>query len=213
MTIRDSRNSAKTFGAEPTLKDKKLLSIPESVFAYLTQQEVRTAVNLLASKKKPPVPEEVRWNDLESFYRGVLSMQQVQAEFAMTLAKLWQETWGQVDIDWSSGSPQEPGEDGSLDVGEIWRENCFTRVFGKDVFVCHLCSYATYDEGLQLGFAIWKGEDDKKILKKMEVEGWEYDDEFGYMWTTADLRPREREMDLLPLVEAARNAEDVWRNL
>jgi hypothetical protein len=182
-----------------------MLQIPESVVAYSKQSEVRTAVGLLNAKKRPEVPEDLQWSEIETYYRAVLAMHQVQAEFAIVLANVWDVTWGSLDPSWEAGTPQDPGEGGKFDVAHVFSEECFTRVFRRSPYSVELCAAAFGNAGLQLGVGLWHG--NKKVLKEHTLDSWEYDDEYGYCWTAESLIPIDRQISLDPLTNAVAQAK------
>jgi hypothetical protein len=174
--------------------------MPASVLSYFTDKRTRMATDLLLAKKTPPVPEDVGWIELRGFYQANLAAKQIEAEHAIFLNELWEETCKPMASPWKPSEPHQQTEDCSTDIRTIWNESCFTREFLNDDYGCEIVTCVGRDEGIQVGYGLWhKGE---SLFENDPPTDWENPEEM--LWSPEGAVPIAAEIDLLTLRELAK---------
>ena len=116
-------------------------SLPESFAAYVSQRDVKAAVDHILNSKSLEVPADLDWEHLPDFHAAVLAAYQVRSDYATALHQLWNEVWQPVldssDIEIQALSIAETQEWSSThaDTGNAWKDEEFYRSFRKNSFL------------------------------------------------------------------------------
>lgn len=171
-----------------------MITVPPSVLAYHQQPDVTMAVDLLldadksaktARASKSPIAK-LGWNDVAPYYRACLAAHQTRAEFALLLEALWRAIWRDAPPSWCPLEPGDQREDMAIDVHTVWYECCFSRGFKKGSYALELSVYLEARGEVQLGIALWDG--DENLLQPKSLTDWEQEDS-GYFWTESQIVP------------------------
>lgn len=180
------------------------VDVPESVYAYFTDRRIRSAVDLLLSKGRPKVPEDIGWAELPAFYRAVAAARQTQSDLAVFLHEFWTATWEDMPRPWQAEYPSGAGQ--NVDMFDIWDNDHFTRTFKRDGMTCELSVYLDgAEEGIQIGFELLRG--NRSLVKTGDMQGWEQDS--NCFWSPENELPFSRCMDLKKLEGFVSKARDV----
>ncbi|WP_439571848.1 hypothetical protein [Sphingomonas sp.] len=176
-----------------------MLKVPESVLAYHQQPSVRAAVDLLLSKQRPAIPEDLGWGEMQSFYRACLAARQTQFEHAMLLEEMWRAVWPIPDRAWTPLPPHKPGRsDLSPDPANIW-EDSFGRRFVQPSLALELAVSLNDVTGFQLGIGMWRGKNDEENLLETEApDGWASEHGYDFIWTQHQIVPLSEDISLEP---------------
>lgn len=171
-----------------------MITVPESVLTYFEQSAVETAVDLLLTGKEPKVPDNLRWDEVASFYRACLAARQVQAEFALLTEELWRAIWHAAPTDWKPRAPADPERpDLGVGISTIWDEGCFSRRFEQRNCSLELTAGLWSNSGVQIGVALWdKG--DKILLDSSALLGWAQEG-YDMFWTQDEIAPLAKTID------------------
>ena len=170
-------------------------SLPESYAAYVTQKDVRTAIDHILDSKSLEVPSDLDWNQLPDFHAAVLAAYQVRSDYASALQGFWNEVWRPAlessDLQFEALSILESQEliGRYTDTKSIWNSKQFWRYYRKKKFL--VVPGVSLDIGTgQLW--IWLGD---KSLENSETEklllstsSWYIEEEeesglsYGYTW-------------------------------
>ena len=116
-------------------------TMPESYRAYCTDAAVRTAVDHILSSQNPKkplgLPVDIKWKELPTFHRAVLSAHQVRCEYSVFLIDLWNSLWQpsldtcefRTELECWSVAVTERWWNGKLDTNTLWEESWFVRGF------------------------------------------------------------------------------------
>lgn len=102
--------------------------LADSVRQYFKDPALQAGVDSIAAAGKLPV--DLRSPELVTFYEAWWSTQQVQAEYALDMARLWQMIWGVASV----GDLLDPGpskaedrDEGDLHPVKVWENEQFLR--------------------------------------------------------------------------------------
>ena len=194
-------------------------SLPESFAAYVSQRDVKAAVDHILNSKSLEVPADLDWEHLPDFHAAVLAAYQVRSDYATALHQLWNEVWQPIldssDIEIQALSIAETQEWSSThaDTGNAWKDEEFYRSFRKNSFLIILgVGLHSNEARLYLWLGDEQGENSKAeelSLPTSEASDWylegEGSDEWGY--TSEGLAPiRNRCVELDRLRAAAKRA-------
>ncbi len=176
------------------MTDASSLLLLDSVYQYLTQPRIRTAVDSVLDYGVKKLPPGLEWEELPQFYRAALAASSVQVEWALTLEDLWRRTWPATVAGWTALSVDvQNTRDLSAQVGvekcwdEGWFGRCFTRPairaaqprggrHADDPVVCLGVSLAL--EGVAIGLSL----DLESDVVNLELAGFGYDEEHEGWW-------------------------------
>ena len=186
-----------------------MVEIPEGLMAYFHNETICEAVNLLLSKKRPPLPDNVEWNDVPDFFRSVRAARQIQGDYAILLHEIWNAVWQPLPEPWYAYEPHEQSGEGVLDPGIIWDQNFALRYFEIEEreLYCELIVSAGIDGGVQIGFYLTKGEE---AALSSRIKGW--DREGDVFWSPAGLVELASSIALNPLKKFAQEAIEIINN-
>ena len=178
-----------------------MADVPESVVTYFTKPSVRTAIDLLGSGKRHRVPEALQWSEVPSFYSACLAARQTPVEYAILLAQLWNAIWQDGPNGWTACPPEPPmRRDLTIEIENIWAEECFTRCFTQDdrsveLSVC----ISGAQTGAQLGICFYDEHENPLCSDAFREVGWEFYAEYDTFWTPAGEVELSAKMELGPL--------------
>lgn len=188
------------------MMSNEMITVPDGLLSYFRDEGVCQAVDLLLSKRRPPVPDNLEWSDVPNFFRSVRAARQIQVDYAILLHDVWNAAWAPLPALWYAAKPHEQVGEGLLDPALIWDQSCALRFFsmeGRDLF-CELAVACDSEAGLQIGFNLTKGEN--SILPK-RIPGWERLEQT--FWSTAQLVRLGENICITPLKEYARQALEI----
>ena len=143
-------------------------SLPESFAAYVSQRDVKAAVDHILNSTSLEVPADLDWEHLPDFHAAVLAAYQVRSDYATALHQLWNEVWQPVldssDIEIQALSIAETQEWSSThaDTGNAWKDEEFYRSFRKNSFLIILgVGLHSTEARLYLWFGDEQGENSK----------------------------------------------------
>ena len=168
------------------------ISMPASVLSYFTDRPTEMATDLLLSKKRPTMPEDLAWEDLHAFYQASLAAKQIEAEHAIFLNDVWMEICQPLAAPWVPNEPHQQIADCAIDLGSIWKESCFTREFFNGEYSCEILTSIGKDEGIQIGYGLWH--DGENLLKSTPSPDWETPDDI--LWSPEGAVPINSNIDL-----------------
>lgn len=108
------------------------LSVPESVNAYITDQTLRGAIDVLLTRPASYFDTSLSVEEQRSYRRAWLAAQQVRVEYANFLQDLWTILWPECEIgvlpatSASAGKLEKNGYPSSS-IEAIWKYGGFTR--------------------------------------------------------------------------------------
>lgn len=178
---------------------RNTMSLPASVLSYFTDRPTEMATDLLLAKKRPSVPEDVAWKDLQAFYKASLAAKQIEAEHAIFLNEVWEKVCKPMPEPWMCHEPYQQTEDCAIDLASIWGERCFTREFFYADYGCEIATCIGKNEGIQIGFGLWH--DNDNLLESVPSAGWEEPDDI--LWSPEGAVPIDEEIDLKKLRQLA----------
>ena len=178
---------------------KATMSIPASVLTYFNDRPTKMAIDLLLTKKRPSVPEDVKWDELVSFYKAGLAAKQVETELAVLLCEVWAEVCRDMPPAWIGQQPHEQKKDCATDVAQVWEECCHTREYLKGDLSCEICVCIGKDVGFQVGYGLWQ--DGETLLGQSSPLGWEPPDEM--CWSPEEAVPLDETINLANLRDLA----------
>lgn len=185
-----------------------MVDIPAGLLAYFTDSKTEAAVDLLLSKQRPDVPDDVRWGDVPAYFRALRAARQIEADYAILLHEIWSAVWKPLTGSWAAKEPHEQVDDAFLDPRRIFGQNYALRVFERDKLWCELLVFVHKESGVQIGFNVFQGRTSK--LPKALAD-WEYED--GTHWSPANHVKLKRTLDLTPLRTYADDALKVIKSL
>lgn len=183
----------------PKSRHRNTMPLPASVLSYYTDRPTEMAADLLLAKKRPTVPEDVTWQDLQAFYKASLAAKQIEAEHGIFLNELWKEVCEPMPEPWTCHEPHQQAKDCAIDLASIWEEHCFTREFFNGEYGCEIVTCIGKNEGIQVGFGLWHEGDN--MLEGIPSEGWEDPDDI--IWSPEEAVPIVAEIDLQKLRQLA----------
>ena len=179
--------------------DRISMLMPASVLSYFIDRPTELATDLLLAKKRPIVPEDVSWLDLQAFYKASLAAKQIEAEHGIFLNQVWEKVCEPMPEPWECHEPHQQTEDCAIDLASIWGERCFTREFFYGDYGCVIATCIGKNEGIQIGFGLWHADDN--LLESIPSLGWEEPDDI--MWSPEGAVPIGEEIDLQRLRQLA----------
>ena len=182
-----------------------MIKVPANVLAYCLNEDVRGAVDLLLSKRRPSVPDDLKWGELEKFFRAIGAAQQVRVDMATFLDQIWRAVWTDLPNPWES----KPTDTQRLDLLSIWDDGVLRRTYTHKTsksLTCELLIFANHSEGVQVGIDLKKGKANA-FGKKEKPPGWEIYD--GCIWSPEKAVPITKTIDPEDLKPFARQARDL----
>lgn len=155
------------------------VTLPESVHRYCTDDRIRSAVDLLLSRKSPKMPDGLQWNEVQDFYRACLAAQQTQIEWALALESVWTAIFADQTVGWRPSSISQQTKDSSirLDVEYLWENGEFTRDLVRADHYLQALVELHSDNGLRIAMGLWSCDQliDVNVLSGFRViDGWLY---------------------------------------
>lgn len=184
-----------------------MVQISSGLLAYFNDNKTRAAVDLLLAKKRPPIPDDVRWNDVPDFFRAVRAARQIQADQAILLYEIWNAVWKPLTAPWKALAPHEQSDDGTLDPVSIWANGYLLRSFERDKLTSELIVYVDSEAGIQIGFNVFQNT--KPTLTKKILASWEYAD--GTFWSPSLPVGKRRDLNVGPLQSYTAEARKIIR--
>lgn len=175
------------------------MAMPASVLSYFTDRATRMATDLLLAKKRPILPEDIRWDDLRGFYKANLAAKQIEVEHAIFLGDLWEAVCQPMPSPWTFPQPHQQGDDCAMDLVSVWNESCFSREFFRGEWACEIVTCVGAEEGVQIGYGLWR--DGEPMLAAALSDDWESPDEI--LWSREGLIPLSPVIDLPALQNLA----------
>ena len=173
-------------------------SLPESFAAYVSQRDVKAAVDHILDSKSLEVPADLGWEHLPDFHAAVLAAYQVRSDYATSLHQIWNEVWQPVldssDIEIQALSIVEAQEWGNVhvDTENVWRNEELYRYFRKNGSLIILGVGLDSNEArLYLWFGDEQGENSKAEKLSLPASDWYLEEEGSEEWgyTSKGLAP------------------------
>src|SRR3546814_5799708 len=160
-----------------------MVQISMGMLAYFGDSKTRSAVDLLLAKKRPSIPDDVKWDEGPGFFRALRAARQIQTDYAILLHEIWNSVWKPLPATiWKAKAPHEQADDGILDPSTIWTNSYALRLYERDKLSSELIVYVDNETGVQIGFNVTQN--GKTKLPKVLAD-WEDND--GTFWSPSTL--------------------------
>lgn len=110
------------------------LELPQSVFRYLTDPQLRAGVESVLEYRTKKLPPGLEWDELGQYFRAAVAASSVQADWALALGQLWRCVWPDQLVGWSPVSVDEQATrefDAHVSIDKCWSEEWFGRCFTR----------------------------------------------------------------------------------
>jgi hypothetical protein len=194
------------------MTDSRVLTIPESVFEYLTDPRVRAGADSILEYDAAKVPPGLEWDELPRFYQAALSAALIRSDWACTLAEFWALVWPRNVEGWTALSIDEQtvaDKDGRLSLNDCWDGEWLGRRFEKRVSSVGSASKRSRMDVLYLGVSL--SLDGISIGLSIDMKTEDFDasaagfvfDEEADGWWMPERKITSKQVDIAVLTEAA----------